>query len=137
MRISSPRLSAEWISGHDLFALQFAHGLVEQAHVGIEAHRVDVAVLLAAQQVAGAAQLQIERGDLEARAQIAELLERGQPLARDFGQFGIGRHQQIGIGAAVGAAHAAAQLVELRKAVALGVFDDHGVGQREYPGHFR
>jgi transcription-repair coupling factor (superfamily II helicase) len=38
-----------------------------------------VPALLAAQHVARAAQFQIERRNLEARAQVAELLERGQP----------------------------------------------------------
>ena len=60
--------------GRHRFALQFPDRLIEQAHIGVEAHRVDVAVLLSAQQVSGAAQLEIERRDLEARAQIAELL---------------------------------------------------------------
>ena len=75
---------------HDLLALQLAHGLFQQAHVRVEADRVDVPVLLAAQQIAGAAQLQIERGDLEAGAQVAEFLERRQPLARDLGQLRVG-----------------------------------------------
>ena len=98
--------------------------------VHVEPDRVDVAVLLAAQQVAGAAQFQIERGDLEPRAQVAEFLERRQAFAGDLGQLGIRRHEQIGIRAAVGAAHPAAKLVQLGQAVALGVFDDHGIGQR-------
>ena len=89
-----------------------------------------MAVLLPAQQVAGAAQFQIERGNLESRAQVAEFLQRRQALARNFRQFGIRRHQQIGVSAAIRAAHPAAQLVELRQAVALRIFDDHGVGQR-------
>ena len=136
MRISRPRLSAEWISGDDLLALQFADGFVEQADVGVEADRVDVAVLLAAQQVAGAAQFQIERGDLEAGAQVAEFLEGGQALAGDLGQLGVGRDQQVGIGAAVRPAHASAQLIQLREAVALGILDDHGVGERNIQAIF-
>ena len=79
----------------DLFALQLAHGLLQQAHVHIEADGVDMAVLLAAQQIARAAQFQIERGDLEPGAQIAELLQRRQALAGDLRQFGIRRDQQI------------------------------------------
>ncbi len=122
--------------GRDLLALQLAHRLFQQPNVHVEADRVDVAVLLAAQQIAGAAQFQIERRDLEAGAQIAELLERRQALAGDFGQFGIRRHQQISIRAAVGAAHAAAQLVELGEAVALGIFDNHGVRQRNIQAIF-
>ncbi len=51
-----------------LLALQLLHRLVQQPHVRVEADRGDVPVLLAAQQVARAAQFQIERGDLEAGA---------------------------------------------------------------------
>jgi hypothetical protein len=48
-----------------------------------------VAALLAAQQVARAAQFQIEGGDLEARAEVAEFLERGQTAARKIVQFAV------------------------------------------------
>ena len=69
--------------------------------VQLEADGLDVAVLLAAQQVAGAAQFQIERGNLEARAQVAELLQRGQALvARARSARGpaesAGRHRRGG-----------------------------------------
>ena len=67
-----------------LLALQFADGFFQQPDIGVEAHRVDMAVLLAAQQIAGAAQFQIERGDLESGAQVAEFLQRRQPLAGDL-----------------------------------------------------
>ena len=74
-----------------LFALQFVNGFFEQPDVRVEAHGLDVTVLLAAQQIAGAAQFEIERGDLEARAQIAEFFQRGQTLARDLAQLRVGR----------------------------------------------
>ena len=41
-----------------------------------------MAALLAAQQIAGAAQLQIERRNLEAGAQVAEFFQRRQPPPR-------------------------------------------------------
>ena len=100
----------------DLFAAQFAHRVFQHPHIHVEADGVDVAVLLAAQQIARAAQFQIERRDFEARAQIAELLQRGQPLARDFGELRIRLDQQIAIRAPVRPAHAAAQLIQLRQA---------------------
>ena len=82
MRMLSPRLSC--VSGASSldFALQLAHGALQHRGVELEADGFDVAALLAAQQVAGAAQFQIERGDFEARAQVAELFQRGQPAAR-------------------------------------------------------
>ena len=42
-----------------------------------------------------------------------------------------GGTQQVGVGAAVGAADAAAQLVELGEAVAVGAVDEEGVGARD------
>ena len=109
------------------FALQFADSLFQETHVGIEADGVDVAMLLAPQQIPGAAKLQIQRGDLEAGSQVAELLQRRQALARDFAELGIGRHQQVGVSAAVGAAHAAAKLIQFRKALPFRIFDNNGI----------
>ena len=43
----------------------------------------------------------------------------------------VGRNQQVGVGAAVGAPHASAQLVELGQPVAVGAVDDDGVAQRD------
>ncbi len=98
------------------FAFQLVHRLLQQPDVHVEADRADVPVLFAAQNVAGAAQLQIERRDLEPRAQVAEFLQRGQPLARDLAQLRVGGNQQIRIRAPIRPAHAAAQLVQLRQA---------------------
>ncbi len=90
-----------------LLALELVHRLFQQPDVHVEPDRADVAVLLAAQNIARAAQFQIERGDLESGAQIAELLERGQPLARDLAQLGVGRDQQVRIRSAIRPPHSA------------------------------
>src|SRR5262249_45412502 len=50
---------------NDLFALQFADGLFEQADVCIEPDRIDVSVLFATQEISRPAQLEVQRGDLE------------------------------------------------------------------------
>ena len=90
-----------------------------------------MAALLAAEHVARAAQFEIERGDFESRAEVGELLESGEAAARDVGQFLFRRDEQVRIGAAIGAADASAQLVELAEAVAVGAIDDDGVGERD------
>ena len=59
----------------------------------------DVAVLLAAEHVAGAAEFEVEGGDAEARAEFAEFLHRGQALAGNVGERGFRRHEQVGVGA--------------------------------------
>ncbi len=107
------------------FTACFKHRCVE-----FETDCLDVAALLAAEHVAGAAKFEIECGDFEAGAEVAELLERGEASARDVGQFPLGRDKQIGIGAAIGAADASAKLIELAEAVAIGAVDEHGVGER-------
>ena len=119
------------------FALHLADGALEHLGVEFEADGFDVAALLAAQQIAGAAQFEIERGDFEARAQIGKFLQRRQPAARDRRELDFGGHQQIGVGAAIGAAHASAKLVKLGEAQAVGAIDDDGVARAGYRGRFR
>ena len=65
-------------------ALQLPHRLLDHLHVEIEADRDDEAVLLAAQQVSGAADLHVAHGDAEAGAQLGELADGLQPLLGDF-----------------------------------------------------
>ena len=115
----------------ELLALELADGLLEQLHVHLEADGVDLPALLAAEQVAGAANLEVERGDAEAAAEIAELLDRREPLLRDRRQVVLRRNQQIRVGRPIGSADAAAQLIELRQAVAIGAVDDDRVGVRD------
>ena len=110
---------------------QLQDRLLEQLHVEVEPDRLDVAALLAAEQVAGAAQLEVEGGDAEAGAEVGELADRGEALARDLGEHGVGRDQEVGEGPPVGAAHPAAQLVELGEAVAVGAVHDQGVRARD------
>ena len=99
----------------DLLALQLADGLLEQLHVHLEADRVDLAALLAAEQVAGAANLEIERGDAEPAAEVAELLDRREPLLRDRREVVLRRNQQVRVRRPIRAADAAAQLIQLRR----------------------
>ncbi len=55
-------------------ALALGHGALHHLAIHVEADRLDVAVLLAPQQIPRPAQLQVERRDAEPRAQIAEFL---------------------------------------------------------------
>ena len=64
----------------DLLALQLAHGFFEQLRIHLEADGLHVAALFAAEQIAGAADFEVERGDTESAAEIAELLDCGEPL---------------------------------------------------------
>src|SRR5205085_7926977 len=97
----------------DLLAFQLTDRLLEQLHVHLEANGVDLAALLAAEQVAGAADFEVERGDPESAAEIAELLDRGEAFLRDRRQIVFRRNQQIRVRGPIRSADAAAQLVEL------------------------
>src|SRR6185436_19418731 len=66
----------------EILALELANRLLEQLRVHVEADGLDVSALLATEQVAGAADLEIERGDAEAATEVAELADRGQTPAR-------------------------------------------------------
>ena len=118
------------------FALHLADGLFEHGGVHLEADGLDVAGLFAAEHVACAAEFEVEGGDLEAGAEVGEFLECGEAAAGDFGQFGLRRDEQVGVGAAVAAAYAAAELIELAEAVAVGAVDDDGVGERDVEAVF-
>src|SRR5262249_28398645 len=68
---------------HDLLAAQLLDSAFEHLRVKIEADSVDVAGLLAAEQIARPAQLQVERGDAKPRAEVGEFAYRGQSLSGD------------------------------------------------------
>ncbi len=59
--------------------LQRGHGLLQHLLVEFVADLLDVAGLLLAQQVAGAADIEIVAGELEARAQRIERLQHLEP----------------------------------------------------------
>ena len=67
--------------------LELVDGLFEHGGVHLEADGLDVAGLLATEHVAGAAEFEIERGDLEAGAEVGELLERGEAATGDLGEL--------------------------------------------------
>ena len=91
----------------EVFALQLADRVFEQLDVHVEANGFDVAALLAAEQIAGAANLEVERGDAEAAAEIAELANRRQPPPRDRRQRLFRWNQQVRVRPPIRSAHAA------------------------------
>ena len=138
--VRNAQVHAQRDGGMDLrrhvLALQFPHHVVEQFQVRVESDGLNMAVLLPAQQVAAAAQFQIQRGDFETRAQVAELAQRRQPFPRHFRKLRIRRHQQIRVSPPVRPPHAPAQLVQLRQPVALRVLNDDRIRQRNIQAVF-
>ena len=60
-----------------------------------------MAALFAAEHVARATEFEVERGNLEACTEIAELLERREPATGDFCQLGLRRDEQVGVSASI------------------------------------
>ena len=72
--------------GGDVFAFELGDGALQHLAVEIEADGFDVAVLLAAEHVAGAAKFEVESGDAESGAEFAEFFHGGEALAGDVGE---------------------------------------------------
>ena len=111
----------------DRFAPGLGNGLVQHLHIEVIAHRLHVAVLAVAQQVAGAPDLQIPHGDAEPRAEGGELPDGGKTLLGDVREGLVPAEGEIGVGLPAAAAHPAPQLVELGQAHSVCVLDDEGV----------
>ena len=87
-----------------------------------------MAVLLGAQDVSRAADLQVAHGDLDTGAQLRKFTDGLQALLCLLLEHLVALIHEKRIGGAVGAAHAPADLVELREPQPVGVMDDDGVG---------
>ena len=101
--------------------------LPDEADVEVEADPFDVARLLTAEQVAGAADLEVLHRHLHAGAELGVRGQGGQPVVGGLGELGVGRVEEVRVGAFATAAHPAAQLVELRETIAVGMVDDERV----------
>ena len=88
---------------------------------------MDLAALVGAEEVAGAADFEVAHGNAEARAEFVGLEDGVDALAGGIGDFVVIREQQVGVGAVVAAPDTAAQLVELGEAETVGAVDDDGV----------
>ena len=117
-------------------ALELGDRLFQHLLVELEADFLDVAGLLLAEQVAGAANVEVVAGELEAGAERVERLQHLQPPLGRVGQLAVGRQREQRIGAHLGAPDAAAQLVELRQAEHVGAVHDQRVGGRNVEAGF-
>jgi len=80
-------------------ALHLANGLGDHLAVQVVPHSCDVTALRLAQQVAGAPNLQVAHGDLEAAAQLGCFADGLQPLVGLLAEASLGRMEQVRIGA--------------------------------------
>ena len=90
-----------------------------------------MAGLLRAEQLAGAADLEVAHRDREAGAELGVVGERREPRPRLVGQLARVGIEEVRVRRRVGAADAAADLVELREAEHVGALDDERVRLRD------
>ena len=86
--------------------------------------------LLPAEQIPRAADLEVERRDTEAAAEVAELLDRGQALLRDRRKVVLGRDEQVGVDGPIRSADTATKLIQLLQSVPVRPVDDDRVRVR-------
>src|SRR5262249_27550792 len=115
----------------DRLAAELGRRFVEHLAEEIETDARDVPRLLGAQEIARAAELEIERSDLEATPELRVALERLDPSAGLFRHRVRGRHDEVAIRAFSASTDAAAELIELREAEEVGAIDDDRVRARD------
>ena len=108
--------------------LERGDGLLEHRLVELEADFLDVARLFLAEQVACPADVEVVARELETGAKAFERLQHVEPALGGVGELALRRHGEQRVGALLGAADAAADLVELREAEMVGVVHDQRVG---------
>ena len=116
--------------GRPGFAAGLGHRLGHQLDVEVVADGGDVARLVAAEQVARPADLEVSHGDLEPRAELGVLADRAQPLVGLLGEDPVGRVEEVGVGPLVGPADPTPQLVQLAQAEEVGPVDHQRVDRR-------
>src|SRR5207302_5612448 len=114
--------------GSNFFSLQFGYGPLQHLAIHIEADGFDVAMLLATEHVAGAAQFEVESSDAESGAEFAEFFHGGEAFAGDVGKRSVRGNEEIRVGALSGTTDAAAKLVEFGEAEAVSAIDQDRVG---------
>ena len=110
---------------------ELGDGLVQHLDVQLEAERRDVTGLLGAEQVARAADLEVAHRDLEAGPELRVVGERREARPRLRRQLAPIRVEEVRVRRHVRAAHATADLVELREPEHVGTLDDEGVRLRD------
>ena len=90
-----------------------------------------MAGLLCPQQIARAADFKVAHGNLEAGAELRVFADGVEPLFRDLGQDFSLAEREVRIRMTARAAHAAPDLVQLRKTQPVGILDDERVDIRD------
>src|SRR3954447_25360598 len=113
-----------------LAGLQLANRAIEHPRVERKTDFLHLAGLLFAEDLAGAADLEVVHGEVEARSELLHGLDRLEALHGILVESILGRGKEVSVRLVVRAPNPPAELVELCQAEAIGAVDDDGVGAR-------
>ena len=113
-----------------LFGLQFVYGLLQNLLIGFVAEVGDEAALFGPQHVAGSPDVEVLHGDVDAAAQLGEVLDCLQAAACLLRKARQRRGEEVAESFPVAPPDASAQLVQVGEAELLGIVDDDRVGIR-------
>ena len=112
----------------DHAGLEVEDRLLQHRLVKLEADFLDMAGLFLAEQIAGAADIEVVRRQLESGAQRFQRLQHFQPPLGLRGDLLLRRQREQRIGAQLRAPHPSAQLIELRQPEHVGAVHDQRIG---------
>ena len=132
------RLAGEFFGEEigEFVVFEFGNGFGENLLIGLISQIGDETTLLGAQEIAGAADVEILHGDVDAAAEIGKALDGLQAAATVVGQGAEGRRHEIAEGFLAAASHATTHLVQVGKSEVLGVVDEDGIGVRHVDAVF-
>src|SRR5215204_804198 len=116
--------------------LKACHRLLQHLLIQLVTYLLDMPRLLVAEQIAGAANIEIVRGELEAGAQRVKRLQYLEAALGLRGNLSLCRQREQRIGAYLRPPYSPAQLIELRQPEAVGAMDDERVGGRNIEAGF-
>ena len=112
----------------ELVFLEFCHRLVEYLLVGFIAEVGDEAALFRSQHIARTTDVEVLHGDVDAAAEVAEVLHRLQTAAGHIVQGSEGWGDKVAECLPVATSHTSTHLVDVGETVVLCAVDDDGVG---------
>ena len=111
-----------------IFILKFAHRLIKNLLICLVSQVGDETALFGAKQIAGATDIEVLHGDVDARAQVGEVFESLKSAATLGIECREWRCQQVAERLAIATAHATTHLVQVAQSEVVGTIDDDGVG---------
>ena len=111
----------------EFLCFQFQHRLFQNLLIGFVAQVGNKAALFGAQQIAGAANVEVLHSDLNAGAEVGKTLNGIEAAHRHGREGSFGRNREVAKRLAIAAPHPPAELVQVAQSIVLSIVDDNGV----------